>query len=94
VFCLNPVMILEGNPGFFQVVLIAITSLVGIFGVSACLEGYGITNMNWIQRILSAGAGLLLIDPNPITDVVGVGILALVLLWQFFQIKKNKAISA
>ncbi len=94
VFCLNPVMILEGNPGFFQVVLIAITSLVGIFGVSACLEGYGITNMNWIQRILSAGAGLLLIDPNPITDVVGVGILALVLLWQFFQIKKNKPISA
>ncbi|MBR4865567.1 MAG: TRAP transporter permease [Clostridia bacterium] len=94
VFALNPIMILEGNPSFLKVLLIACTSLIGIFGVSACLEGYAIAKMNWPQRILSLAAGLLLIDPSGLTDVIGISVLALVLLWQFFQFKKNKIANA
>ncbi|MBR5868585.1 MAG: C4-dicarboxylate ABC transporter permease, partial [Clostridia bacterium] len=70
------------------------TSLVGIFGVSACLEGYAIANMNWIQRILSLAAGIMLIDPSVATDIIGISLLVVVLIWQFFQIKKNKPINA
>ena len=67
-FALNPVMLFIDVEGPLQVVMIVITSLIGIFGISAALEGYMFTNLNPIQRILSAIGGLLLIDPNTITD--------------------------
>jgi len=89
VFALNPVMLFEGVTNPFQIVLIAITSLIGIFGVSAGLEGWILTSMNPVQRIASAVAGILLIDPNPLTDVIGVAIIALIIVWQIFQKKKN-----
>ena len=89
VFALNPVMLFEGNPGVFQVLLIAVTSLIGIFGVSAGLEGWILTKMNPVQRVVSAAAGILLIDPSPLTDVIGVVIIVLIIVWQVFQKKKN-----
>ncbi|MBQ2725379.1 MAG: TRAP transporter fused permease subunit [Clostridia bacterium] len=91
VFALNPVMLFEGNPGVFQVILIAATSLIGIFGVSAGLEGWILTTMNPLQRIISAAAGILLIDPSPLTDVIGVAIIALVIVWQIIQKKAGSA---
>lgn len=89
VFALNPVMLFEGNPGVFQVILIAATSLIGIFGVSAGLEGWILTKMNPFQRVISAAAGILLIDPSPLTDVIGVAVIVLIIVWQIFQKKKN-----
>ncbi|MBE6598531.1 MAG: TRAP transporter fused permease subunit [Ruminococcaceae bacterium] len=88
VFALNPVMLLVDVTGPLQIVTIAVTSLVGIFGVAAALEGYILANMNWFQRILSLAAGLLLIDPKPVTDIIGITIVALIVIWQVFQ-KKN-----
>ncbi len=89
-FALNPVMLFEGVTGPFQVVLIIITSLIGIFGVSAGLEGYIFEHMNPVQRILSAAGGLLLIDPNPVTDVVGIAIVAGVFVWQYIERKISR----
>jgi len=90
VFALNPTMLFIGVENPFQVVLIVITSLVGIFGVSAGLEGYMLTKMNPVQRILSAIGGLLLIDPSSITDIVGILIIATVIVWQILQKKIDK----
>ena len=90
VFAMNPVMLFEGNPGVFQVILIVITSLVGIFGISSALQGYVLTNMNPIERIMSAAAGLLLIDPNLITDIVGIALISTVVVWQVIK-KRQKA---
>ena len=94
VFALNPVMLFEGVTGPMQVVLIVITSLVGIFGISSALQGYLITNMNPVERILAAAAGLLLIDPNVITDVVGIALIASVVAWQIIKKRQNAKISA
>ncbi len=90
VFALNPTMLFIGVENPLEVVLIVITSLVGIFGVSAGLEGFMLTKMNPIQRILSAAAGLLLIDPGTITDVVGLCIIVAVIVWQVFDRKLDK----
>ena len=75
----------------FQIILIIITSLVGIFGVSSALQGYLFTNMNVIQRLMAGAAGLLLIDPNLITDVVGVTLIAAVIVWQILEKKASKS---
>lgn len=89
VFALNPVMLLVDVTGPMQIIAIAVTSLIGIFGISAALEGYILTNMNWVQRIIVLVAGLLLIDPSPITDCVGIGVIALIIVWQVFQKKQQ-----
>lgn len=70
VFALNPAMLFI-NTTAGEVVLICITALVGIFGVSAALEGYFRHSIRWYLRILSAVGGLLLIYPGILTDLIG-----------------------
>jgi len=89
-FALNPVMLFERVSGPVQVITIVITSLLGIFGVSAALEGYIFKHMNPIQRILSAVGGILLIDPKPITDIVGISLIVIVVVWQLLEKKYEK----
>ena len=89
VFALNPAMLLVDTT-VGEVVLICITSLVGIFGVSAALEGYVGGHMPWYLRILSAVGGLLLIYPGLVTDTAGLLLVGLVLLVQFLANKSAK----
>ena len=89
VFALNPAMLLVDTTAG-EVILICITSLVGIFGVSAALEGYVGGHMPWYLRILSAVGGLLLIYPGLVTDTAGMVLVGLVLLAQFLANKSAK----
>ena len=92
VFALNPAMLFV-DTNALEVIQICITSLVGIFGVSAALEGYIIAPMHWYTRILSSVGGLLLIYPGLVTDLIGLGLVALVLVIQFATNRKNKALA-
>ncbi len=89
VFALNPVMLLVDVNGPLQIITITITSLIGIFAVAAALEGYIIAHMNPFQRIISLAAGIMLIDPSPITDLIGIAVVAVVVVWQILQKKNN-----
>ena len=71
VFALNPAMLLV-DTNLAEVLLISITSLIGIFGVCAALEGYVFRKMPWILRIASGVGGLMLIYPGLVTDSVGI----------------------
>ena len=87
VFALNPAMLfIDTTAG--EVILICITSLVGIFAVSAALEGFLLQHMSWPQRLVSLAGGLLLIYPGLVTDSIGLGLVALVVAAQLF-VKKN-----
>ena len=89
VFALNPAMLFIDTT-VWEVVLICITSLVGIFAVSASLEGYFIHRMTWYERIISVAGGLLLIYPGIVTDAIG---LALVGIMAIIQVISKKKIS-
>lgn len=89
-FALNPVMLFVDVKNPIQVVLIVVTSLIGVFGVSAGLEGFMLKKLNPLQRIMTAAGGLLLIDPNTLTDVVGIALVAGVVIWQVFERKALK----
>jgi TRAP-type uncharacterized transport system fused permease subunit len=80
------------DPSVWEVILIAVTSLVGMFGVSAALEGYLMRPIPWYLRIMSAAGGLLLIYPGLVTDVIGLGLVGIVVAFQF--IKKKRALIA
>ena len=87
VFALNPAMLfIDTSVG--EVILICITSFIGIFGVSAALEGYFLSNMKWYERTISAIGGLLLIYPGIVTDVIGLALVAVVAVIQFINKKK------
>ena len=87
VFALNPAMLFI-NTTVPEVILICITSIVGIFGVSAALEGYLLRSMRWFERIASAVGGLLLIYPGLVTDSVGMCLVAAVVVLQLIERKK------
>ena len=88
---MNPVMVLVDVTGPMQIVVIVLTSLIGIFGVSSGLAGYLLDFMNWPQRILAIIGGLLLIDPAVMTDIIGIAVIAVVLVWQLATRKKTAA---
>lgn len=87
VFALNPAMLFI-DTSVFEVVLICITSFVGIFAVSAALEGFFLGHMAWYERIVSVAGGLLLIYPGIVTDVIGLALVAVVAVIQFINKKK------
>ncbi|MBQ8605398.1 MAG: TRAP transporter fused permease subunit [Clostridia bacterium] len=94
VFALNPAMLfVDSTP--LQVVVIAITAIVGICAVAASLEGYFLRHMFWYERIVCLIGGLLLIIPGTLTDVIGVAIVALVVVVQIItrkmELKPKKA---
>ena len=87
-FALSPAMLLIDTT-LPEVVIITLTALAGICGVSAGLEGYFLCPMkNW-QRILSALGGLLMIYPGILTDVIGLALVGAVLVMQVLDQKKT-----
>ncbi|MBQ4259031.1 MAG: TRAP transporter permease [Lachnospiraceae bacterium] len=89
VFALNPAMLFINTSGVGEVVLICITSIVGIFAVSASLEGWLLHHMPVWQRIVCLAGGLALIYPGIVTDLVGVGLVGAVAAVQFITRKQQ-----
>lgn len=87
VFALNPAMLFIDTT-FGEVVLICISSVIGIFAVSASLEAFILHRMKWFERIISLVGGLLLIYPGIVTDLIGLGLVAVVILLQLITKKK------
>ena len=88
IFALNPAMLFV-DTGVVEVILICITSVVGIFGVSASLQGFFLHKMAWYERIVSAIGGLLLMYPGLVTDIIGLGLIGTVALVQLLTRKKS-----
>ncbi len=91
VFALNPAMLFI-DTSTWEVIQIAATSLVGMFSVSAALEGYLTCRMSWFQRIMSAVGGLLLIYPGLVTDLMGLGLVCIAVVLQVIQKKKAQSV--
>ena len=92
VFALNPAMLFVDTT-VLEVILICITSFVGIFAVSAALEGYFLHHMSWYQRILCVAGGLMLIYPGVVTDSLGLCLVAVAIIAQVMT-RKKAAVSA
>lgn len=88
-FVFNPEMLLIGTT-FANVTLIIVTSLIGMYGIGAALEGYTIRLCNPLERILLGGAGLLMVAPGLRTDIAGFIVIALVLVFQLVTGRKRK----
>ncbi|MCQ2597554.1 MAG: TRAP transporter permease [Treponema sp.] len=74
---------------------ITLTALIGMFAISAALEGWIVGKVHWPFRILFAGAGLLCIVPENKSDIAGL-ILVVVLVALnvlFAKLGRKKAVA-
>lgn len=95
------------NASALSVVMIIITAILGMFGISVALEGYGFNNTGFfynsgkskattiafdaVERILFAVAGLLCVIPETKTDIIGVSLLAVLIAYQLILKKIRSA---
>ena len=91
IFCMNPAMLLI-DVTVWSMIQIIVTSLVGLFGVAAALEGFLLRPMNPVFRIATAIGGILMMIPGTFTDSIGIALFAAVVIIQFIQ--KKKAVAA
>ena len=57
---------------WYDILQIGLTSIVGMVGLGAALEGYFTRHAHLLQRVLFLAGGLLLIEPSLITDIIGI----------------------
>ncbi|MCR5001432.1 MAG: TRAP transporter permease [Lachnospiraceae bacterium] len=88
IFCFNPEMLLI-DTNAASVIMIYATALFGIVGVASALEGYFLTNMGFIDRILFVAGGLMMIFPGGVTDAIGLGLIAAAIAMQFVKRKRT-----
>ena len=90
IFAFSPEMLIIGSDKpWYEIVLLVVTALCGIFIVSAGMEGYLLRPMPWWQRILALAGGLCMIIPGLATDIAGVVLIALVVVIQLITKKKT-----
>ena len=92
-FALNPSLLLLGSTPI-QVISVAITAFIGMFGVASAVEGYVFTNMNPVLRVVSLVGGLLLIIPGAATDIAGVILVLAAMTFQKARSKKANSASS
>lgn len=74
-----------------QLIYILLTALIGMFGISVALEGYGFGfTSNIVERLLFAVGGLLCVIPEGMTDVIGLCMLAVLCVFQIIRRKLIK----
>lgn len=65
-------------PSAFEIINVIVSSVIGVLGLSAAVEGYFKHNMPTWQRIILAAGSFMLIIPELITDLVGITIVTLI----------------
>ena len=85
IFVYAPVLLMvKATP--LEVIMSAISAVTGMWGLEIAMIGYWYTNVHWIVRLAAFGAGLMLIDPGFITDIVGA-----VILIAIYFLQRNKS---
>ncbi|MBO5858158.1 MAG: TRAP transporter permease [Clostridia bacterium] len=92
IFAFSPEMLIVGSDKpWYEIVLLVITALVGIFIISAGMEGYMMKKMSIFERLIALAGGLCMIIPGIVTDAIGLGLILVVILIQFIGKKKDKS---
>lgn len=89
IFVLSPSLLLIDTT-VPKVLMMMCTSLIGMTAVAASLSGYLLTNTKWADRLLFFFGGIMLIDPQLITDLIGIGMLAIAMIIQKLRLKKDR----
>ncbi|HEY3364255.1 MAG TPA: TRAP transporter permease [Symbiobacteriaceae bacterium] len=85
-FVLSPALVLvDVTP--LGIVQMLVTSIAGMVALGTAVTGYWSGHLFWWERLVLVAAGLLLVDPGTLTDVIGIVLLVGIF---FLQRTRNK----
>jgi len=84
-FIYNTSLLAEGSAA--KIAISALTAIVGIGMVAIGLEGYLLGNLRWDQRVVLVMGGAALLVHNTTVSGVGLGLIVVVLCWEWIRIK-------
>ena len=100
IFAYNPEMLFVDKSGavvpntgamIFDVIVIGITALLGLFSVATALNGHLYCKVPVVLRLVLIAGGLCMMIPGLLTDVIGLVVLAAVVVYQYTHGKKINA---
>ena len=86
----NAMLFINTKP--LDVILVIITSTIGMLLIAIGMVGYFLRDTNMILRIACVAGGLLLIYPGTVTDLIGLGVLVAVFLLQKAENARDKKV--
>lgn len=88
-FVYNPSLMLYG--AWYNILRSLFTALIGVYCLSAAMEGFAVKwKISWIERFLYVAVAFLLIDSGSLTDLLGVGLLVLLIVFRVFLSQKTR----
>lgn len=87
-FVLQPELLMI-DTNFLEISWILFTAIAGMIALGAGLIGFWYRRLHWIERIISAAGGLLLVYPEGYSDFIGLGIFIAMIAFQFI-VKREK----
>jgi TRAP-type uncharacterized transport system fused permease subunit len=90
----SPALMLQGDGGWTATVWVVFKALIAIGMWGAAAIGYLAGPLNWFERIVAFLAASLLVAALPLTDELGLGAVALFLVWHVWREKQKVAPSA
>lgn len=87
IFVFNPILV-GVDATFIGIAVAILTALIGMAGVSSGLIGYFVSHSRWWERLILIVGGLCLIDPDMITNIVG--ILLITAIWAVQRRKESE----
>lgn len=86
----NPGMILIGSTA--QIIQTSVSALFGIAALGAGSMGYLTRELNWFERAILCAAGLCMVHPGTLSDVIGVGVT--IAMYVFVKVSGKKKLAA
>ena len=72
-----------------EIIWVIFTAMIGMISIGAGIVGYWYRKVTWIERLIAIGAGLLLIYPESLSDIVGLVIFVILFVIQLLTREKN-----
>ncbi|HAQ07544.1 MAG TPA: C4-dicarboxylate ABC transporter [Bacillus bacterium] len=89
-FVLSPELLMI-NTTWYYLIWIVFTAISGMTAIGAGIIGYWLRKLHWYERILGIVGGIMLIYPEGMSDIIGLGIFILLIALQMVFKEKNTA---
>lgn len=83
-FLNNPLLLYAPGHSGIATIWAFITATFGVSALAAGLEGWLFTRCNPVMRLMLLAAAFLAIDPGLLTDAVGLGLICIVCVWNWY----------
>jgi len=73
----------------WEIIWVTFTALIGMIAIGAGMIGFWYRKVKWMERILAVGAGLLLIYPESMSDIIGLVLFSILFAIQLLTREKK-----